>query len=570
MGKTSFWVAWMEGRTWLAPMRNDVHRAYCKICLKSFKIDGSGLSQVKSHEKSHKPGSVDQFSSQRMLVVGSSSSELAMTPRRPLILSPEDQILNAEILQCLHSAECNYSFASGKSDGKRFRLMFPDSEIAKKYEQGDTKIKHNIQFGIAPYLKEKLIYDVKNKPFTFKFDETTTRQVKKQYDGYLRYVSPTFKQVTNLYCGSLFVGHCGSEQLLEHFQHFVKDLSLDCKLLLHVGMDGPNVNKSFHQKLVHHLKEDVDTTVLDLGTCSLHPVHTAFRKGISELTYDIDGFLEDLYFFFKYSSARKKDFLAIQDLTNVTAQFLKQPAETRWIAIKYVAVRVLDQYPNIKEYFLKFLPEEKNFRSTFEKTDRYKRICKYLNDPLVEAALSFCGYIANDFEEFLKPFQSNEPKIHLMYPAMCQLVVNIMHKFVSRKVLSGDAAKNIAIDVEKAKNLKPVKLIDVGTKGKQLLSDPTFSKADQTKFRNGCMNFYKKSTKYLVDHLPLNRPILQYAQYLHPEKRNAHGATNAISNLAFKVASVMKGRHSSVFDLPASTTVDEVCDKVRDQWLRYH
>ena len=246
MGKTSFRVAWMEGRTWLAPMRNDVHRAYCKICLKSFKIDGSGLSQVKSHEKSHKPGSVDQFSSQRMLVVGSSSSELAMTPRRPLILSPEDQILNAEILQCLHSAECNYSFASGKSDGKRFRLMFPDSEIAKKYEQGDTKIKYNIQFGIAPYLKEKLIYDVKNKPFTFKFDETTTRQVKKQYDGYLRYVSPTFKQVTNLYCGSLFVGHCGSEQLLEHFQHFVKNLSLDCKLLLHVGMDGPNVNKSFH------------------------------------------------------------------------------------------------------------------------------------------------------------------------------------------------------------------------------------------------------------------------------------------------------------------------------------
>ena len=309
--------------------------------------------------------------------------------------------------------------------------------------------------------------------------------------------------------------------------------------------------------------------MLDSGTCSLHPVPTAFRKGVSELTYDIDGFLEDLYFFFKYSSARRKDFLAIQDLTNVTAQFLKQPAETRWIAIKYVAIRVLDQYPNIKEYFLKFLPKEKNFRSTVEKTDRYKRICKYLNDSLVEAALSFCGYIANDFEEFLKPFQSNEPKIHLMYPAMCQLVANIMHKFVSRKVLSGDAAKNIAIDVEKAENLKPVKLIDVGTKGKQLLSDPTFSKADQTKFRNGCMNFYKKSTKYLVDHLPLNRPILQYAQYLHPEKRNAHGATNAISNLAFKLASVMKGRHSSVFDLPASTTVDEVCYKVRDQWLRY-
>ena len=100
-------------------------------------------------------------------------------------------------------------------------------------------------------------------------------------------------------------------------------------------MDGPNVNKSFHQKLVNQLKKNFGTTVLDLGTCSLHPIHTAFRQGLAELAYDIDGFLEDLHFFFKYSSARRNDFLRMQDLTNITAHFLKQPSETRWIAMKY-------------------------------------------------------------------------------------------------------------------------------------------------------------------------------------------------------------------------------------------
>ena len=51
--------------------------------------------------------------------------------------------------------------------------MFPDSEIAKNYQQGATKIKCNIQFRIAFCVKESVLYDVANVPFSFKFDETT-------------------------------------------------------------------------------------------------------------------------------------------------------------------------------------------------------------------------------------------------------------------------------------------------------------------------------------------------------------------------------------------------------------
>ena len=59
--------------------------------------------------------------------------------------------------------------------------MFPDSNIAKQFNQQETKAKYTTQFGIAQYVKEKMILDVSNKPFSFKFDETTTSQIKKQY-----------------------------------------------------------------------------------------------------------------------------------------------------------------------------------------------------------------------------------------------------------------------------------------------------------------------------------------------------------------------------------------------------
>ena len=68
----------------------------------------------------------------------------------------------------------NFSFASANSDGDRFHIMFPDSEIAKSYKGGQTKVKYCLQHGIAPHVKDLIVKDLADSPFTFKFDETTT------------------------------------------------------------------------------------------------------------------------------------------------------------------------------------------------------------------------------------------------------------------------------------------------------------------------------------------------------------------------------------------------------------
>ena len=71
----------------------------------------------------------------------------------------------------MHVAHSNYSLAFTQGDSKRFRLMFPICLVALGYAQPDAKIRCNLQFDIAPYYKEQLIYDVKRHPFTFAFDE---------------------------------------------------------------------------------------------------------------------------------------------------------------------------------------------------------------------------------------------------------------------------------------------------------------------------------------------------------------------------------------------------------------
>ena len=98
---------------------------------------------MRSHAKTHKkPLDLNQ---KTFSVVGSS---VVLQPKSCLVLTPEDPVIKVEILQALHCTHQNYSFASVSSDNQRFRLMFPDSEIAKNYQQSETKIKYSIQYAI--------------------------------------------------------------------------------------------------------------------------------------------------------------------------------------------------------------------------------------------------------------------------------------------------------------------------------------------------------------------------------------------------------------------------------------
>ena len=181
MRKTSYYKQWEETYAWLSPVYTDKFIDF-------FWIDNSGLSQIKSHENCHKPGQT--LSNRRTFETGQ-KGQISLS-KSSFVLTPEDQVAKAEILQALRMVNKNLSFASSKGDSEKFCAMFPDSMIAKSYSMADTKSQYVIKFGIADYLTKKLIYDVNRVPFSFLFDESTNSQVKKQYDGYVSYWSPRY------------------------------------------------------------------------------------------------------------------------------------------------------------------------------------------------------------------------------------------------------------------------------------------------------------------------------------------------------------------------------------------
>ena len=84
-----------------------------------------------------------------------------------------------------------------------------------------------------------------------------------------------------------------------HYSKFESSLGLNSDHLLHLGMDERSVNKKFARILAKEFDKSNSTQFLDLGTCSLHPVHSAFCKGLSKLQFEFDDFFNDIHFFFK-------------------------------------------------------------------------------------------------------------------------------------------------------------------------------------------------------------------------------------------------------------------------------
>ena len=180
-------------------------------------------------------------------------------------------------------------------------------------------------------------------------------------------------------------------------------------------------------------------------------------------------------FFFKLSATCRADYKSMVKITDVVAEYAMKHSTTSWVTLWKVLVRLIEQYDNLKEYFLTFLPTTSSFKANVEKSKRYERICESLNDDSTLCYSSFVAYFASDFESFLTKFQFMKPLIHILYEEMETLLWNVMTKFMKSKYLTNKkngqkravAANELLLgqtaDTDVVKNLKN---IDIGTKAK--------------------------------------------------------------------------------------------------------
>ena len=99
--------------------------------------------------------------------------------------------------------------------------------------------------------------------------------------------------------------------------------------------------------------------------------------------------------FFNLSSSQREDYKEIEDVKDFTAHYALRHLSVCWLTLKFVLVRIIEQWENPRACFLKFLPKQKYFKREIKTTHRYVNIKEVLEDPLSLAYLAFVVLIAN-------------------------------------------------------------------------------------------------------------------------------------------------------------------------------
>ena len=472
----------------------------------------------------------------------------------------KEDVLSAEVLWAIKTLMAHYSSNSSAGTDKLFAKMFPDSQIAKQFQCGKTKCSYLINFGLAPYFKEKLMkkLQVPGTKYVISFDESLNKVLQKeQMDLIVRFWDKEKNKVSSRYLNSQFLGHTRAADLLQKFSEALGKLNL--ANLIQVSMDGPNTNwKFFDSFCSDRAQTDPDLPhLINVGSCGLHVVHGAFKYGVTATGWKLDSLLRSLYYMFSDSPARREEYETLTGSSIWPLSF----CGTRWLEDVPVAERALLVWPLIEKYVRTTLSGPK---SKIPVNRSFHNLKEHVLDPLSTAKLQFFITIAKVLTPFLKKFQSEEPMLPFMAEELYTILWTLLEKFINKSVLdeATTAAKLSKIDVLKKENILSPKKVDVGFACKILLQEAqTKKKASPLQvleFQNECVVLLQKLTNKLLERCPLQYAIVRQLTCMDP-RYMAKNPDSAIS----KCSGLLQQLISKKLESPDS------CDNILQQYKAF-
>ena len=247
---------------------------------------------------------------------------------------------------------------------------------------------------------------------------------------------------------------------------------------------------------------------------TIHVVHNAFHKGIVALRQDVEVLACDLHAWFKRSPCKEEDFRELSDSTTIEdgSLFLRH-VDTRWPTLCLVLERIVERWDDVKEYFLKYLPEKKEYTKSLPKNSRCQRIVKALKEEVTTlAGIEFLIGVAPLFSTYLLM----GPLVHCLLEEMTTLIYQLVGRFIKEDEINECKTNKdlLTLNVSDAGTQMKLENIHYGTKTKKLLKKLLEGKRKET--MAAMRDSYVNMETDLQKSLPLDASLLMHLKCPDP------------------------------------------------------
>ena len=287
-------------------IKKEIQYAKCSFCSSDIKFGKQGFQAFIQHSKRahHQNISSIRFDTRN------AQKQATLLPTTPVNNKQKQQVISitptlqtqvtaAEGLWVFKVSEDDLSLRTCDDISTLFKRMFPDSNIANLITMSRSKISYILQDGLGSSLLLSWLCDNISKStgcYTLMFDETTTKQNKKQMDLLIRYFDETEEKFVTKFLGCVMFCRATADDICNLFIKLHDDNIYDLPWgkLFNISADGQNIKKTIWRKFQELLQERNYKGLLDFISCTLHTMHNAFRKEIS--SHQLGEVVEQLAF----------------------------------------------------------------------------------------------------------------------------------------------------------------------------------------------------------------------------------------------------------------------------------
>lgn len=393
---------------------------YCKVCKISLSCARTALNR-------HKDSST-HMRNKRMLN-DLQQSHVSITS----LFSAESRPARIEIKLCAFIAENNLPICLAEDLVALLKNLFPNEESLRCVSLGKQKSTNIIRQVLGFYSIKETMATLKSNPFSIIIDETTDRSTKSQLAILGMYFDEESFKLVSCLIDLITLPDGTATTIYESLIKCLNEKDIPMENVIGYCSDTCNVMFGKHHSVAQMLVENYPWILTVKCTC--HMIHLCSSYASKKLPKSLEDLCRNIYSHFKLSSKRLDAFVEFQEFLELEKNKILRLVDTRWLSMKGVVKRILEQYDALKLYFTSVVFEDP--------THTNETILRSLNNKFNLAYLEFMDFSLGRLTSFNTLFQSETPLLHQLKDEVERLIISFCNDFLKISYVRSTSAFDI-------------------------------------------------------------------------------------------------------------------------------